>query len=106
MAQVIWTEPALNDLDAIADYIAVENPLAAAALVQRVFGHIEQLEAHPESGPRVPELKRSRYRQIVEAPCRVLYRFDGAKAFILHVMRSEQLLRKGLLETRDLERGL
>ena len=106
MAQVIWTEPALNNLDAIADYIAVENPLAAAALVQRVFGHIEQLEAHPESGPRVPELKRSRYRQIVEAPCRVLYRFDGAKAFILHVMRSEQLLRKGLLETRDLERGL
>jgi toxin ParE1/3/4 len=106
MAQVIWTEPALNDLDAIADYIAVENPLAAAALVQRVFGHIEQLEAHPESGPRVPELKRSRYRQIVEPPCRVLYRFDGAKAFILHVMRSEQLLRKGLLETRDLERGL
>jgi plasmid stabilization system protein ParE len=106
MAQVIWTEPALNNLDAIADYIAVENPLAAAALVQRVFGHIEQLEAHPESGPRVPELKRSRYRQIVEPPCRVLYRFDGAKAFILHVMRSEQLLRKGLLETRDLERGL
>lgn len=106
MAQVIWTEPALNDLDAIADYIAVENPLAAAALVQRVFGHIEQLEAHPESGPRVPELKRSRYRQIVEPPCRVLYRFDGAKAFILHVMRSAQLLRKGLLETRDLERGL
>mgnify|MGYP003525944326 FL=1 len=106
MAQVIWTEPALNDLDAIADYIAVENPLAAAALVQRVFGHIEQLEAHPESGPRVPELKRSRYRQIVEPPCRVLYRFDGAKAFILHVMRSQQLLRKGLLETRDLERGL
>ncbi|HEX6718803.1 MAG TPA: type II toxin-antitoxin system RelE/ParE family toxin [Pyrinomonadaceae bacterium] len=26
MAQVIWTEPALNDLDAIADYIAVGNP--------------------------------------------------------------------------------
>ena len=101
MAQVIWTEPALNNLDAIADYIAVENPLAAAALVQRVFGHIEQLEAHPESGPRVPELKRSRYRQIVESPCRVFYRFDGRKVFILHVMRSEQLLRKALLEARE-----
>lgn len=101
MAQVIWTEPALNDLDAIADYIAVENPLAAAALVQRVFAHMEQLEAHPESGPRVPELKRSRYRQIVEPPCRVFYRFDGEKVFILFVMRSEQLLRKALLEARE-----
>jgi plasmid stabilization system protein ParE len=101
MAQVIWTEPALNDLDAIADYIAVENPIAAGALVQRVFGHVDQLEAHPESGPRVPELKRSRYRQVVEPPCRVIYRFDGEKIFILHVMRSEQLLRKSLLKARE-----
>lgn len=101
MAQVIWTEPALNDLDAIADYIAVENPIAAAALVQRVFAHMEQLEAHPESGPRVPELKRSRYRQIVDPPCRVFYRFDGKKVLILYVMRSEQSLRKVLLEARE-----
>ena len=101
MAQVIWTDPALNDLDAIADYIAVENPIAAGALVQRVFGHVDQLEAHPESGPRVPELKRSRYGQIVEPPCRVIYRFDGEKIFILHVMRSEQLLRKSLLKARE-----
>jgi toxin ParE1/3/4 len=101
MAKVIWTEPALNDLDAIADYIAVENPMAAGALVQRVFGHVDQLEAHPESGPRVPELKRSRYRQIVEPPCRVIYRFDGERIFILHIMRSEQLLRKSLLKARE-----
>ena len=101
MAQVISTEPALNDLDAIADYIAIENPVAAAALVQRVFGHMDQLEAHPESGPRVPELKRSRYRQIVESPCRVFYRFDGDNVLILHVMRSERLLRKSLLDSRE-----
>jgi toxin ParE1/3/4 len=29
MAQVIWAEPALNDLDAIADYIALDDPEAA-----------------------------------------------------------------------------
>ena len=100
MAQIIWTEPALNDLDAIADYIAIENPAAAAELVQRVFGHVEQLEAHPESGSKPPELKRSRYRQIVEPPCRVFYRYDGDKVFVLFVMRSEQLLRKGQLASR------
>jgi hypothetical protein len=26
MAQIIWTEPALSDLDAIADYIALDKP--------------------------------------------------------------------------------
>ncbi|MFP5439986.1 MAG: type II toxin-antitoxin system RelE/ParE family toxin [Gammaproteobacteria bacterium] len=101
MAQVIWTEPALSDLDAIADYIAIENPVAAAELVQRVFGHVEQLEAHPESGGKPPEYKRSRYRQIVEPPCRVFYRYDGEKVFVLFVMRSEQLLRKGQLTSRE-----
>jgi toxin ParE1/3/4 len=101
MAQVIWTEPALGDLDAVADYIALENANAAAALVQRVFGHVRQLASYPESGPRIPELKRSRYRQLVEPPCRIIYRFDGEKVFILHVMRSERLLRKALLKARE-----
>lgn len=100
MAQVIWTEPALNDLDAIADYIAIENPVAAAELVRKVFEHVEQLEAHPESGSRPPELKRSRYRQIVEPPCKIFYRYDGETVLVLFVMRSEQLLRKRMLKPR------
>ena len=100
MAQIVWTEPALSDLDAIADYIAIENPQAAAELVRRIIGHVEQLADHPESGSRPQELKRSRYRQIVDPPCRVFYRYDGHKVFILHVMRSERLLRKTRLTSR------
>lgn len=101
MAQVVWTEPALNDLDAIADYIAIDNPLAAAELVQRVFAHVEQLGAHPESGGRPPELKRSRYRQIVEPPCRIFYRYDGEKVLVLFVMRSQRRLRRSVLKSRE-----
>lgn len=101
MAQIVWTEPALNDLDAIADYIALENPAAAAELVRRVFANVEQLEAHPESGSKPPELGRSRYRQIVEPPCRVFYRFDGERVFVLYVMRAEQLLRPDRLIARE-----
>lgn len=100
MAEIVWSEPALSDLDAIADYIALESPAAASELVKRVFGHVEQLADHPESGSRPRELGRSRYRQIVEPPCRVFYRYDGHKVFILHVMRSERLLRKRRLEPR------
>jgi toxin ParE1/3/4 len=100
MAQVVWSDPALSDLEAIADYIALENPAAASELVKRVFAHVEQLADHPESGSRPSELKRSRYRQIVEPPCRVFYRHDGRSVFILHVMRSERLLRKRQLAAR------
>lgn len=101
MAEVIWTEPALSDLDAIADYIALENPPAASELVRRVFEHVDQLATHPESGSKPQELKRSRYRQIVEPPCRVFYRYDGKRVYVLYVMRSERLLRKNQLTSRS-----
>jgi toxin ParE1/3/4 len=105
MAQIIWTEPAIADIEAIADYIALENPLAARELVQRIVSHVKQLAKHPESGSRPKELgSRSRYRQIVEPPCRVFYRFDGKRAYIVHVMRTERLLRRSVLK-RDLPKA-
>jgi toxin ParE1/3/4 len=100
MAEIVWSDPALSDLDAVADYIALQNPIAASELVKRIINHVGQLADHPESGSRPQELKRSRYRQIVEPPCRIFYRFDGHKVFILHVMRSERLLRKRQLVSR------
>ena len=98
MAALIWTEPAVQDLDAIADYVALDKPDAARLLVARIFQHVEQLAAHPESGSIPPELRRSskRYRQIVEPPCRIFYRYDrrSKQVFILHVMRGEMRLQK------------
>ena len=100
MAALIWTEPAIHDLEAIADYIALDDPQAARGLVQRVFQHVEQLAEQPESGSRPPEMRQSRYRQIVEAPCRVFYRSDGESVFILYVMRGEMRFRKSQLIKR------
>lgn len=102
MAEIVWTEPALNDLDAIADYIALENPTAAHELVQRVFDHVSQIAQYPESGSVPSELRNRRYRQIVEPPCRVFYRYDGERVFVVHVMRGERELRRQLLRRRDM----
>jgi toxin ParE1/3/4 len=98
MVEIVWTEPALSDLDAIADFIALENPSAAIKLVRRVFRHVEQLADHPKSGSKPAELKGRTYRQIIEPPCRVFYRQDDACVFILHVMRSEQRFRASKLK--------
>lgn len=97
MVEIVWSDPALADLDAIADFIALEDPAAASALVRHVLSHVEQLAAHPASGSRPPELPRSRYRQIVEPPCRVFYRHDDSRVVVLHVMHSRQRLRTGRL---------
>jgi toxin ParE1/3/4 len=54
MAEVIWTEPALNALDEIADHIALDNYDAACRLVSKVFEKVELLE---EKGMSRPLLK-------------------------------------------------
>ena len=100
MAEVIWTEPALSDLEAIADYIALDNPAAARALVHRVLSHVEQLADHPLSGPKLPEFKGWRHRQIVEPPCRAIYRHEKGRVHILHVVRGERLLDQSLVTSR------
>ena len=100
MAEVIWTEPALNDLDAIADYIALDDPAAARGLVKRIFDRVDQLAAHPDSGSKPPELKGWSYRQIVEPPCRVFYRRESDTVYILYVMRGERPLRSKALTKR------
>jgi toxin ParE1/3/4 len=101
MAEVIWTEPALSDLDKIAEYIALENPEAARRLVRQVFSATERLERHPGSGKVPLELGGSRYREIVVGPCRLFYRHAKGKVLILYIMRGERELRNFLLEDRD-----
>src|ERR1700749_3416804 len=92
MAEIVWSDAALIDLDDIADYIAIENPAAAAAFVQRALDRVEQLRRHPHSGPKVPELGRSRYRQLSEPPCRIFYRVESRRVLIVHVMRAKRQL--------------
>ena len=49
---------ALNDLDAVADYIALDNPAAAAESVRRILRHVDQLMVHPASGSK-PAYKKA-----------------------------------------------
>jgi hypothetical protein len=46
MAQIIWTESALQDLNDIAEYIAIENVVAAEQLVETVFAKVERMANH------------------------------------------------------------
>ena len=101
MAHLIWTEPALNDLEEIAEYIALENTTAARKLIQKMFNTIERLENHPDSGKKPPELEDMSYREVIVNPCRIFYKHENENIYILYVMRAERSLRKYLLEERS-----
>ena len=101
MAQIIWTEPALNELNEIAEYIALDNFDAAQRLVRSSFKRIDQLRGHPKSGRQPPELpKTTIYREVIVGPCRIFYRLESEKIIIIYVIRSERTLRKFMLEDR------
>ena len=97
MAEVIWTDPALQELDAVAEYIALDNPAAASDLVQEVFDKTERLKNFPQSGRIPPELPGSVYREVVVPPCRIFYREDEKRVLVLYVMREERQLRAYML---------
>ena len=100
MAQIIWSEAALDDVNDIAEYIALDNSNAAKTLVRTIFESTKRLKDFPESGRRPPELNDSRYTEIIVGPCRIFYRYDKSKVYILYVLRSERALRNFILEDR------
>lgn len=93
MAQIIWTETALEDLDAIAAYIALDKPGAAKELVRRVMARVDQLALFPRSGGKPRDLAGTPYRHLVISPLRLFYRLSGEDVVIIHVMRCEQQFR-------------
>jgi toxin ParE1/3/4 len=93
MAEIKWTEPALGYLNAIADYIANDNPEAANRLVRQVYESVDLLERFPELGRRVPEMRESGYREMIVRPCRIVYRIDGETVVVIFVIRGERELK-------------
>ena len=94
MARLTWTEPVLRELEAIADYIALESPEAARRTVRTIFDRAQQLEQFPESGREPPELPGSRYRELIIGMFRMFYRVDSTGSerivYVVHLMRSER----------------
>jgi len=101
MAQIIWSEPALDNLNDIAEYIAVSNPHAARQLVENIFNQVQRLEQFPDSGRIPEEISTLNYQEVVVNPCRVFYKVDKDSVYILHVLRQERDLRKFLLSTEN-----
>ncbi|HEY4247656.1 MAG TPA: type II toxin-antitoxin system RelE/ParE family toxin [Lacunisphaera sp.] len=93
MAEIIWTETALDELAAIGAYIALDKPQAAKRLVQRVFVRIDQLALFPLSGGKPRELSGTPYRVLVIQPLRLFYRLEADRIYIVYVMRGERRLR-------------
>ena len=87
--EVRWLVKALKNLEAEAEYIARDNPAAAAAVVTKIMESVSNLVRHPSLGRpgRVPE---TRELVIPETPYIVPYRVRGKSVEILRVFHASR----------------
>ena len=72
--EVEWSPAALDDVDAIAAYIARDSPHYAAAEVQRLIEASRRLAHFPELGRSIPEFGDPALREVLGSSYRMLYR--------------------------------
>lgn len=62
-AELIWTEEALDDVDAIAELIARDSPYHARRVVEAMFELGDEAGEQPLIGRIVPEMQRAKLRE-------------------------------------------
>ena len=90
--KIIWTELAVEKLEEIADYIALDNPSAALKWVNKMQKAVNKLKDFSEIGRKVPEIKRDNIYEIIEDNYRIIYKINSNIISVLTIRNCRQLL--------------
>ncbi len=90
--QVSWSPEALEDVDAIATYIARDSTFYAAAVVQAILDAARTLEKFPFRGRVVPEIAQDAIRERFVYSYRLIYRIQDDKVTIAAVIHGKRML--------------
>ena len=85
-----WTEQAVTQLGAIAEYVAVSSPVYAEQVVDRVVRRLAQAQQFSESGRAVPEYQSAEIRELVEFPYRLIYRVQPDAIEVLAILHGRR----------------
>lgn len=80
--QVVWSTTAVEDLRQIVQFIALDDPDAAAGLAERMLERIERAAELPLSNRSVPEKADPAIREIILRPYRIVYHVDEQRKAI------------------------
>lgn len=80
--QIVWSQTAVEDLKGIVQYIALDDPDAAAKLAGRIIQRIETASKLPFSNRTVPEKGQESIREAILKPYRIIYHVDGEQSAI------------------------
>jgi plasmid stabilization system protein ParE len=96
-----WASTAREDLNEIIDYISLTNSNYAVKKLDKVEGHIKQLEMFPERYRIVSELEKYGYllyREIIVDYWRIIYKIENDFVYIMLVIDSRRNLEDLILK--------
>jgi len=91
VTRVHWSPEALEDLEAIQEYIGRDAPSYAQVLVHRIISAVDRLNSFPIMGRVVPEVGRQEVRELIVGAFRVVYRYRNEEVEIVTVFRASRL---------------
>jgi toxin ParE1/3/4 len=83
--KVVYTEEALRDLDAIADWLIVHYPAVAPIIERRIRSVVAHIARWPESSRRSAKRPSVRVVSLGRYPYKIFYRVTNDTVEILHI---------------------
>jgi addiction module RelE/StbE family toxin len=83
--RVIWSSPALDDVEEAHRYISLDNPIAAKQLIDTIFKAAARLKDLPEMG-RIGRRQSTRELVVTGTPYIIMYELGDGRVEVLCVM--------------------
>lgn len=94
MEKIIWTKLALQDIIDIEEYIAKNSELYAKQTIETFFRRVQLLIDFPSAGRIVPEINKTKIRELIEGNYRIVYTTKNKQLIILRVHHASRLITK------------
>lgn len=90
--KLIWSPQAIEDIEAIAQYIARDSIIYAESTVERIFQAPEMLIQFPKLGRIVPEKNDESIREIFVFQYRIIYEIQETEIHVLTVVHGKRII--------------
>lgn len=90
--RVTWSPEAVEDVEAIAAYIAKDSPYYASSVVKKILAIGAAIDQFPHIGSIVPEISDPTIRERFVYSYRIIYRVFDNEILIIAVIHGRRLL--------------
>jgi addiction module RelE/StbE family toxin len=90
--RVVWSPKAVEDVEAIAAYIARDSPSYAAAVIEKVIAITNGLAKNANHGRLIPEIEESTIIEQFAYSYRLIYRIQDQTVTIAAMIHGKRLL--------------